>query len=35
MKNQILQLAKNKYVFYVAVVLAVINVVGYVGMRAW
>lgn len=35
MKNQILQLAKNKYVFYVAVVLALINVVGYVGMRAW
>ena len=35
MKNQILQLAKNKYVFYVVVVLAVINVVGYVGMRAW
>ena len=35
MKNQILQLAKNKYVFYVAVVLALINVLGYVSMRAW
>lgn len=35
MKKAILKLAKNKYVFYFFVVLAVLNILGYVSMRSW
>ena len=34
MKKAILKLAKNKYVFYFFVVLAVLNILGYVSMRS-
>lgn len=35
MKKSIMNLAKNKYVFYAAVIFAVLNVLGYVSMRSW
>jgi hypothetical protein len=35
MKKSVMKLVKNKYVFYAAVVFAVLNVVGYVSMRSW
>lgn len=30
-----MKLAKNKYVFYIFVVLAIINLLGYFGSRSW
>lgn len=30
-----MKLAKNKYVFYIFVVLAIINLLGYFGTRSW
>lgn len=35
MKKTVLKLAKNKYVFYFFVLLAIINLLGYLSMRAW
>ena len=35
MKKSILKLAKNQYVFYFFVILAVINLLGYLSMRSW
>ena len=35
MKKSVMKLAKNKYVFYIFVVLAIINLLGYFGTRSW
>lgn len=35
MKKSIIKLAKNKYVFYFFVALAIINVLGYFSVKAW
>lgn len=35
MKRSVMKLAKNKYVFYIFVALALINVLGYFGTRSW
>ena len=35
MKKSVMKLAKNKYVFYIFVVLALINLLGYFGTRSW
>ena len=35
MKKSVMKLAKNKYVFYLFVVLALINLLGYFGTRSW
>lgn len=35
MKKNLLSLTKNKYVFYVVSLLAILNVLGYFSMRSW
>ncbi len=35
MKKNLLSLTKNKYVFYVTCLLAILNVLGYFSMRSW
>ena len=35
MKKSLIKLTKNKYVFYVVCLLAILNVLGYFSMRSW
>lgn len=35
MKKSLINLTKNKYVFYVVSLLAILNVLGYFSMRSW
>lgn len=35
MKKSLMKLTKNKYVFYVVSLLAILNVLGYFSMRSW
>ena len=35
MKKSLVSLTKNKYVFYVVCLLAILNVLGYFSMRSW
>lgn len=35
MKKSIIKLAKNKWVFYFFVALAIVNVLGYFSMKSW
>jgi hypothetical protein len=35
MKSNLINLTKNKYVFYVVSLLAILNVLGYFSMRSW
>lgn len=35
MKKNLINLTKNKYVFYVVSLLAILNVIGYFSMRSW
>ena len=35
MKKSLVSLTKNKYVFYIVCLLAILNVLGYFSMRSW